>query len=121
MENSKKHQGRRAWEKGVFSENLGAWYFRLKGYSVVKKRFKTPVGEIDLILRRGKNLVFVEVKHRNSFDAAAESITPHQQKRIRRAAELYLSRTPWTKEIRFDVLLVKPWSFPVHLKHVFME
>lgn len=112
---SRKRRGE-AW--GRFAELLAALLLRLEGYRVLLRRFRTPVGEIDLIARRGRTLVFVEVKARRELADAYEAITPRQQKRTARAAELFLLRYPdhAACNVRFDVVAVRPWRLPRHLK-----
>ena len=104
------------YRRGLKAERLAAWYLRLKGYRILDTRMKTPVGEIDLIARRGKSLVFVEVKARGTIDTALESVKTHQSRRIVRAAEFYLAgyrgKTP---DIRFDVIAIQS---PFRVKHI---
>jgi len=110
-----------AYGLGRRAETIAALFLRLKGYRILDKRYATPVGEIDLIARRGKLLVFVEVKARASLDAAAESIRRTQKNRIVRAAEAYLSRHPSYvhHDMRFDAVLIAPNTLPRHLKAAF--
>ena len=54
----------RAYRRGVFAETAAALMLRLKGYAIVARRYKTPVGEIDLVALKGKRLAFLEVKRR---------------------------------------------------------
>lgn len=106
----------RAQKRGRWAEQLTAIYLRLTGHRVLARNFKTKVGEVDLIVRRGNTLSFIEVKARPSTAAAAEAITPHQRRRIQRAAELFLTRHPNlnTCDIRFDVSLVNgPLRFSI--------
>lgn len=107
--------------KGLAAENRAAWFLRLKGYRVLAKRYKTPVGEIDLIVRKGKTTVFVEVKRRTTGDAAAEAVHRHNQSRVRRAAELYLQKHPrYTGgDIRFDAVLLSGGFLPRHIINAF--
>lgn len=104
--------------RGRRAEVLAAWWLRLTGHRVLARRFRSPVGEIDLIARRGRALAFVEVKLRGGTDAALEAVTPYQRRRIARAADAYLQRHPWLREfdLRFDVLALAPWRRPVHLR-----
>jgi putative endonuclease len=106
---------KRAYLKGHRGEKIAAIYLRFKGYKVLETRFKTPVGEIDLLVRKGKTLVAVEVKSRDSLENAAFSITPHQQRRIERALVYYLTRKSIPFELRFDVVLIAPWRWPHHI------
>ena len=64
----------RAYRSGIFAESLVALLLRLKGNRIVARRYKTPVGEIDLVALKGKRLAFVEVKRRKSFEDAAEAL-----------------------------------------------
>lgn len=104
-----------AYLKGQRGEWIASLYLRCKGYTILESRFKTPLGEIDLLIRKGSILVAVEVKSRNSLENAAFSITPHQQRRIERALIYYLSRQSLSFDIRFDVIIISPWRWPYHL------
>lgn len=108
---------RRAFRRGRLSEALAAWLLRLKGYRILGRRVKTPVGEIDILARRGAVLAVVEVKARHDVTAAAEAITPRQRRRLERAAAWYLSRHPdlAQADIRFDAVFVLPFRPPRHL------
>jgi putative endonuclease len=102
---------RSAWLRGRRAEWLAAWWLRLKGYRILARDLRTPVGEIDLIARRGRVLALVEVKARPSLEEAAWSLTPF------RAALAVLQRDPayGTLDMRFDVVLVAPGHRPRHI------
>jgi putative endonuclease len=108
---------RSAWLRGRRAEWLAAWWLRLKGYRILARDLRTPVGEIDLIARRGRVLALVEVKARPSLEEAAWSLTPFQRARIERAALAVLQRDPayGTLDMRFDVVLVAPGHRPRHI------
>lgn len=108
---------RKSFRLGLRAETAAAWLLRLKGYRILARRHRTPVGEIDLIARRGKLVAFVEVKARADAAAAAESLAPRQQARIVRAAEAYLQTRPDLAacDLRFDMVLVAPGRRPVHV------
>lgn len=97
-----------AFAFGLSAEVLAAWLLRLKGYRILARRSKHPVGEIDLIARRGNVIAFVEVKARRAAGEAIHAITPNQRRRIERAAEAFVARTPSLRHCdwRFDVVLV---------------
>jgi putative endonuclease len=110
-----------AYGLGLRAEALAALMLQLKGYRILARRFSAPVGEIDLVARRGRTLVFVEVKARASLDAAAHAIQPIQRARIVRGAEAFLARHPHFAgfDMRFDAVLVAPGHLPRHLKAAF--
>jgi putative endonuclease len=100
----------RAFAFGVRAERLARLYLRCKGY-------RTPVGEIDIIARRGTALAFVEVKARNDLETAAHAIGARQQARITRAARAYIARHPDYADfdLRFDVILMARGGWPKHM------
>lgn len=106
---------------GHWAEFLALIYLRFKGWHKVKTNFVTGrgtgAGEIDLIVRRGKTIAFVEVKKRTTLDNAAYAIAPRQQERIRRSAENFLAHYPRYAnfDVRFDAVLIK---FPFHIRHI---
>ncbi|MHA1598822.1 MAG: YraN family protein [Alphaproteobacteria bacterium] len=106
-----------AWRFGQAAETLAAWMLRAKGYGIIARDHRTPVGEIDIIARRGGVLAFVEVKARRDLTTAAEALGPAQRRRIERAAEAFLSSHPQYADcdIRFDVILIAPPGLPRHL------
>jgi putative endonuclease len=110
---------RRAERRGHGAERLCIWLLRLKGYRILARRFRVPSGEVDLIARRGRVLVAVEVKARTGFDAAAEAISAQQRRRIARALDHFLARRPdlATLDRRFDVVMVVPRRWPRHLRN----
>ena len=110
-----------AFRVGLSAESRAAAFLVAKGYRIVARRWKSPVGEIDIIARRRRVLVFVEVKARVRFDDAAEAVTPRQQRRITAAAGAWLASHPGDagRDIRFDVVLVAPWRIPRHLPAAF--
>jgi putative endonuclease len=93
------------------------WHLRLRGYRVLARSYRVPVGEIDIIARRGAVLAAIEVKARDTLDAAGEAIAPRQRRRIARAFEHFLTRHPQFARLtlRFDVMLVAPYRLPRHL------
>ena len=107
---------------GRRAERIAAWYLRLKGYGILARRFRGPVGEIDLVVRRRGWLVFVEVKARAEDDAGFEAVGPKSRARIARAAEAWIARYPAAGEmkLRFDVIVVPPGlAWPRHLRNAF--
>ena len=106
---------------GLSAESRASAYLVAKGYRIAARRFRSPVGEVDIVARRGRVLVFVEVKARATLDAAAESLQTRQQRRIAAAAAAWLSLNPHDidKDIRFDAVLVAPGKIPRHIPAAF--
>ncbi|MCR4309752.1 MAG: YraN family protein, partial [Deltaproteobacteria bacterium] len=80
-------------------------------FTIVERNFRTRVGEIDIVARKGDVLVFVEVRSREDadFGTPEESVTPAKRRRIVSAARQYLSSVPpssW-REARFDVIAIE--------------
>lgn len=115
-----KQTRRRAYRRGHRAEWIAALALMLKGYRIVTRRFKTPVGEVDLIARKRDLILFVEVKARADEQAALDSISITAQRRIESAGEWWLSqqadgaRLSW----RFDVVAVLPRRWPIHFENV---
>src|ERR1700735_3622630 len=106
-----------AFRLGLSAESRAAMFLVAKAYRIVARRWKTPFGEIDIVARRRRTLVFVEVKARDSVEDAMEAVTERTKRRIIGAAELWLARNPddVNAEIRFDVILVAPGKMPRHI------
>jgi putative endonuclease len=111
-----------SYDKGLYAERLCVWALRLKGYRILNQRYKTKLGEIDIIAKRFKTIIFVEVKMRKSITDAAQAITVKNQKRIIRTAKMFLNISVhynWDV-VRFDVMLVSPRKiWPIHIKNAF--
>jgi len=112
---------RRAERRGRWSESLAAWYLRAKLYRILARRYRTPVGEVDLIARRGRTIVFVEVKRRPTEAEAIEAVRPAARRRIARAAEHWVAAHPAALgfDRRFDVIVAVPGRGLRHLQAVF--
>ncbi len=105
-----KKSRKKAYLRGHKGEGLAALYLRLKGYRILHKRYKTPVGEVDLIAMRGRMLAFIEVKSRGNYETGVEAITRRQQLRTIRAAKYFLSSHPEmaSLDLRFDAIIALP-------------
>ena len=110
-----------AFRLGLSAESRAAALLIAKGHRIVARRWRSPVGEIDIVARRRKTLVFCEVKARERLDDAAEAVIVRQQRRIIAAAEAWLASHPQDADcdIRFDVVLVAPKGFPRHIQAAF--
>jgi putative endonuclease len=110
-----------AFRVGISAESRAAAFLIAKGFRILARRWKSPVGEIDIVARRRSLLVFVEVKARNNLDEAAESLQARQQRRIAAAAEVWLAAYPdeAIRDFRFDAILVAPGKLPRHIPGAF--
>ena len=106
--------------KGYIGEWLAILLLVCKGYRILRHRFKTPYGEIDIIAKKGSTVSFVEVKSRNNLDQCFEAITKKQLRRIQNASEIFISSNKkYTDCSRsYDVILVANWSIPMHISNI---
>ncbi len=110
-------QRRRAWRRGWFAESICAAFLICRGYRILARRERSPVGEIDIVARRGGVLAIIEVKARPTHAQAAEAVTRRQQDRLVRAAQWYVASRPALAALalRLDVMSATPWRPPRHL------
>jgi putative endonuclease len=109
----------RAEKRGRGAETLACWYLRLRGWRILARRARVPGGEVDIVARRGRTLAFVEVKARNSADAAAFALDDWRLRRVAVAAERLAPR--YMREgddVRIDALFIVPRRWPRHLANV---
>lgn len=98
----------KAYKQGVWAEKYAALYLRSKGFRILHERYKTPVGEIDIVAAKGDTLVIAEVKSRTNMAAALESVDTKTQIRIENATLHFLASFPefTSYAVRFDVIAV---------------
>jgi putative endonuclease len=101
---------------GLKAESIAALILRLKGYTILARRFVVSGGEIDLIARRGSMIAFVEVKARADLEVATIAISATKRRRIARAARVWLSRNQWATglTLRGDAVFLAPRRLPRH-------
>jgi putative endonuclease len=110
---------REAERGGRRAERLAAWWLRLQGWRILATRARTPVGEIDLIARRGHILAFIEVKARASQAETELALVEYRLRRVVRAAEALLPKHMRDGDIaRIDAIFMTPWRLPRHLINV---
>src|SRR5690349_5536910 len=104
---------RAALRRGARAEIAAAVALLAKGYSILAWRYSGGGGEIDLIVRRGSVLAFVEVKARADFESAASAIGTVKTARFARAVRHWVARNPAAAmmTLRCDAVLVKPWRW----------
>jgi putative endonuclease len=106
---------------GRQGEDAAAQYLQRKGMKILERNLRTPVGEIDLIVRHGKELVFAEVKTRRGsfFGSPAEAVGPRKQRQIIRTAKWYLNDNSHSKlQPRFDVIAITVHGDKFHIEHI---
>jgi len=109
MGNSERADQRFSPNLGTRGETLACTLLKEKGYKIIERNFKTPIGEIDIVAREGQTLVFVEVKTRGSkaFGSAKWAVDRKKQQKLSRLALYYLNLKAWKdRPARFDVVAV---------------
>ena len=115
-------RSRQAAEKhGHLAELVALWFLRCKGYKLLAQRYKSPAGEVDLIMRRGDTTAFIEVKARMTADEAILAVTTYQSRRIATAAAFYTSQYDRAAKsyCRFDIVAVPSYLWPTHIENAF--
>lgn len=106
---------------GVKGEGLAVEFLKRKGYRVISRNFKTPLGEIDIVARDGETLVFVEVKTRTdtAFGQPFEAVNYRKREKIKKVA-LYYLKNNCRKELssRFDVLSIEINADKSKIEHI---
>ena len=112
---------RKAEKRGHLAEWIGIVYLLLHGYRILALRYRTPLGEIDIIARKGDLIAFVEVKARARAQSAIDAVTPSTQHRIRAASDLWLARRADAHRLsrRYDILAISGWRLPRHVVDAF--
>lgn len=118
---SNRQQKRFHESAGRRGEMWAALFLQSKLYRILARRVKTPVGEIDLVVRRGRQIAFVEVKARSFSSGEADALMAVNRRRIVRASEAWLSRHPRYAEhaMRYDVIFLAPFAWPRHITGAF--
>jgi putative endonuclease len=113
-----KHERQARNRRGHLCEIIAAALLTAKGYRILARRYRSPAGEVDLVACRGRRLTFVEVKRRTSLEACEAAISAEQSRRIRRAADYWLSRHPRHRdyEIVFDAMFFAAGRWPRHVR-----
>ncbi|MDB5690616.1 MAG: hypothetical protein JWL91_2492 [Sphingomonas bacterium] len=97
----------RAERRGRIGETAAAWWLRLKGWRILDRRVRTPVGEVDLVARKGALIAFVEVKHRATDADLDHAIDMRRLARVAAAADYLMSHYAGPgDDIRIDVILI---------------
>ncbi len=108
-------------ELGKFGEELARDFLLEKGYEILAENYRTPLGEIDLVVKEGNTIVFVEVRTRSSkiFGTPLESITPRKQERlIRLAIHFCVNYSLYSQNFRFDVIGIFTNKYESKIEHI---
>ncbi len=110
-----------AYRRGHASEWIALAFLVAKGWRPLARRYGGKGGEIDLIVRRGGTVAFVEVKARTTRAAALEAVTVDKRRLFARCARRWLAANPWAASLtlRADLVVVSPRTLPLHLADAF--
>lgn len=104
---------------GRVAETIAANFLRLKGWTILDRRVRTPAGEVDIVMRKTGIVAFVEVKSRKDQAALDLSLDRQRLMRVAAAAEMLIPRYAQPgDDIRIDAVLIAPGKLPKHLEHV---
>ena len=112
---------RATYLRGHWAEHVALALLVLKGYRLLARRYSSSGGEIDLIVKRGDTVAFVEVKARDAMDHALIAISAQKRQRFSRAARAWVTRNRWAadKTLRADAVFVAPGRWPHHIPAAF--
>jgi putative endonuclease len=104
---------------GRMAETIAANFLRLKGWTILDRRVRTPAGEVDIVMRKAGIVAFVEVKSRKDQIALDLALDRQRLVRVAAAAEILIARYAQPgDDIRIDAVLIAPGKLPKHLEHV---
>ena len=109
----------KSYRFGVFAEKISLLFLYLKFYQIVAWRYKTQAGEIDIVARKSRSIVFVEVKARKKQSLVEEVLRSKQISRIQHAAEIFIAKNPKFHHYdrRFDFIEVNRFFWPKHYRN----
>ena len=110
-----------AENRGREGERRAAWWLWLRGWRILDRRVRTPAGEVDLVVRKGNLVAFVEVKTRATSAELDFAIDERRLARVAAAAEYLMPRFAGPgDDIRVDVILIAPRTLPRHIENAWM-
>ncbi|MEM7299766.1 MAG: YraN family protein [Pseudomonadota bacterium] len=109
---------KKAERRGRRAEFAAIIALLIKGYRISAWRYRTKLGEVDIIARRGTLIAVIEVKARPTVAECVDAVTRTAQSRIAAAADHWLARqkAPHEHSVRYDIMAVCPWRWPEHLE-----
>lgn len=116
----KSRQGRKSYHQGRFAEFIACMILTCKGYRIIRRRYSSSTGEIDVLAVRNNTVIAVEVKSRRSYNEAMEAVSDEQISRISRSLLLFLQKNRIYNSFnsRVDSIHISPWRLPVHIKNI---
>jgi putative endonuclease len=117
----------KSYRFGLWAEYWAIIFLIFKGYKILKLRYKTKLGEIDLIAKKAGHFIAIEVKARKGFTTPDEVLSDYQKLRIKRAMEIFLSGQNDSKRgiknyglkdygVKFDLIIIRPFALSQHFK-----
>jgi putative endonuclease len=118
---ARSQRAKRSGITGRRGEALAILWLSAKGYRLLSRRFGGKGGEIDLIVKRGRTIAFVEVKARGAMEDALTAITPQKRRLVEARVRQWLSQNPWAMDhyLRADAVFLAPWRRPRHVPGAF--
>jgi putative endonuclease len=106
---------------GILAEKIVILFLIIKGYKILKWRYKTHCGEIDIIARKFHSIIFIEVKARKTKSNIEEILLPRQIQRIKKTAEIFMAKNSQFSNYqwRFDFIEVSRFFFVKHYHNFF--
>ena len=109
----------RAERAGRRAEAIAGLWLRLKGWRILARRLRLPVGEVDIVARRGRTIAFVEVKARTKADQADLALDEYRLRRVAAATQASAHRFAVSgDDIRIDAIFIVPGRLPRHLTNI---
>ena len=114
-------KAKRSGLTGRRAEWLAILWLSAKGYRLLERRFGGKGGEIDLVMKRGRTIAFVEVKARGRLDDALVAVTREKQRLVEHRIRHWLARNSWANDhhLRADAVFLAPWRRPRHVPAAF--
>lgn len=118
---ARSRRARRSGVTGARAEWLSILWLAAKGYRLLARRFGGKGGEIDLIVKRGRTVAFVEVKARGTIENAMTAITPQKRRLVEARIRQWLAQNPWAMDhhLRADAIFLAPRRWPLHIRGLF--
>jgi putative endonuclease len=105
-----------ARQLGTMGERRAAWFYRLRGYTILERNARLPAGEIDLVVKRGAVIVIAEVKTRQGAWEGHEAVDRRKRERLIRLGDQYATRHP-EAQLRYDILSLHWTGWRFIVKH----